>query len=687
MTEEQPINYQELFIDFIKSHEKYMNQLKEMVGYRRKSFIINFMDLYLYNEQLAMKIINEPYSILPVLEARLYEEIDDIDVAFAAPSFKDIIKKIHIRFTNVSNITPLRKIRSDYGNKLIQVEGIVIKATKIEQRLTKAVFRHENPDCLKQFEWPIDGEMGDEYETPFTCPECGKPGKFKLIKQKSKFVDWQKIIIQEKPEELPSGQIPRPLEVVLEDDLVDMVRPGDRVRITGIFEVKTEQLKRGSLPVFDSFIRGNNIEISQKSLEEVVLSEEDEQKIKELAKDPWIIDLIIKSIAPSIYDRLEIKESIALALFGGVSRINIDGTRIRGDIHILIIGDPGVAKSQILQFTSRVAPRAVYTTGKGASAAGLTATVVRDKETGEYMLEAGALVMADGGIAIIDEIDKMNEHDRVSIHEAMEQQTVSIAKAGIVAKLNARATVIAAGNPKFGRYISERGLSENITLPSTILSRFDLIFILIDKPGTVDEEMATQILHSHAGTHKPEKIIDSELLKKYIVYARKNIFPQLTEEAEKLLSDFFVQMRKKSAESPDSPVLITPRQLEALIRIAEAYAKMRLSDKITVQDAERAINIVRLFMESVSLDTESGKVDADVVLTGKPKSTRDKMQRLLEIIDTLSSNKGCAKIKDIIKEAEQVGIDKATVEKLIDQMTKSSSRLIIERRTDCYSKV
>jgi len=427
-----------------------------------------------------------------------------------------------------------------------------------------------------------------------------------------------------------------------------------------------------------------SIEVSQKVLDEVEITDEDKKKIEDLAKDPWIKQKIISSIAPSIFDHWEIKEAIALALFGGVPRVMPDGTRIRGDIHVLIIGDPGTAKSQILQFAARVAPRSVYTTGKGATAAGLTAAVVREKNSGDYYLEAGALVLADGGIAVIDEIDKMREEDRVAIHEAMEQQTVSIAKAGIVAKLNARATIIAAGNPKFGRYIAERGISENIDLPPTILSRFDLIFILVDKPSDEDQRLATHILDMHGG--KPVKdIIPVDLLKKYIAYARKYVNPELTEEAKQLLADFYVEMRKKSSESPDSPILITPRQLEALIRLSEAYARMALRKTVTKEDAENAINIMRIFLEKVGIDVESGAMDIDTIMTGKPKSAREKMVKIMEIIDTLSGSEGCAKLREIVKEAEREGIERQSTEKLISDMKKSG--LIYEAKPECYKKV
>ncbi|BDB97702.1 minichromosome maintenance protein MCM [Saccharolobus caldissimus] len=679
------IDYRDLFIEFLTSFKddrgkiKYVEKINEMIAYRKKSIIIEFNDLLSFNENLADQIVNNTKSILPILEGALYDYLLQLD-----PTYEKEVDRVHVRIVNIPKISQLRKIRSSDINKLVAIDGILVKATPIKERVYKATFKHLHPDCMQEFEWPEDGEMPEILEMPTVCPKCGKPGQFKLIPEKTKLVDWQKAVIQERPEEVPSGQLPRQLEIILEDDLVDSARPGDRVKVTGILEIKQDsQIKRGAKAVFDIYMKVNSIEVSQKVLDEVTISEEDEKRIKELAKDPWIRERIIASIAPSIYGHWEIKEALALALFGGVPK-NQPDSRIRGDIHVLIIGDPGTAKSQMLQFVARVAPRAIYTTGKGSTAAGLTAAVVREKGTGDYYLEAGALVLADGGVAVIDEIDKMREEDRVSIHEAMEQQTVSIAKAGIVAKLNARASVIAAGNPKFGRYIAERPVSDNINLPTTILSRFDLIFILRDQPGEQDKELANYIVDVHAGK-VTKNIIDIELLKKYIAYARKYVNPKITDEAKKLIVDFFVEMRKKSAENPDSPILITPRQLEALIRISEAYARMALKPLVTREDAERAINIMRIFLESVGVDIESGKIDIDTIMTGKPKSAREKMMKVLEIIDSLTSSSECARLKEIIKEAQQIGIEKSNVEKLVVDMRKSG--IIYEAKPECYKKV
>ena len=661
-----------------KGNTVYLKKINEMISYRKKSLYVDYNDLILFDMTFATLFIQKTNDLLPLLNNALYEYITSLD-----PSFAEDVDKVFVRIYNLPRTVTLRAIRSALANKLIAVEGIVTKMSDVKQRLVKGTFKHLDPNCNQEFVYPDQDTFGELIETPTVCPVCGKTGRFKLVPEKSTFVDYQRIIIQEKPEDTPSGQMPRKLEVVLEEDLVDTVRPGDRVKIVGMIEVKQEALiKRGASSVFSFQMKAHSVEVSQRVLEEVNISEDEELKIKQLAKDPWIIDRIIASIAPEIYGRWEIKEAIALSLFGGVPKTMPDGTRLRGDIHTLIIGDPGTAKSQILQFAAKVAPRAVYTTGKGSTAVGLTAAVNRDKETGDWMLEAGALVLADGGVAVIDEIEKMRDEDRVAIHEAMEQQTVSIAKAGIVAKLNSRATVISAGNPKFGRYIVERGVADNINLPPSLLSRFDLIFILIDKPGEEDDKMADHILDAHAGNISDKNIIEIDLLKKYIAYARKNVNPKITPEAKKILKEFFIDMRKKGGESPESPVIITPRQLEALIRLSEAYARMRLSDTVSKEDAERAINIMRIFLQTVGIDVETGKMDIDTIMTGKPSSIREKMERLIDIVRVLAGDTSCARLKEIVKEAKNIGIEENETRRLIEQMRRDF--LIVETKEDCY---
>jgi len=329
-----------------------------------------------------------------------------------------------------------------------------------------------------------------------------------------------------------------------------------------------------------------------------------------------------------------------------------------------------VHNSQLLKFVARVAPRGVYTTGKGSTAAGLTAAVVRDKATGEYYLEAGALVLADGGVCCIDELEKMESRDRVAIHEAMEQQTISIAKAGIVATLNARCAILAAANPAYGRYLPNRTLAENIDLPVTILSRFDLIFIIRDEPEqSRDTALARHITMLHQGATPEEfrDIIPPDLLRKYIAYARKYVKPKLSPEAARRIEQFFLELRRQS-QGPNSPIAITARQLEALIRLAEAEARMALRPVVTLEDAEAAIRLMMEFLKSAGMDLSSGTLDIDIVMAGRPRSQQEKLARLMDIIKSMEEEKGKVKVSELIKRAEEEGIDREFVEKAIETL-------------------
>jgi len=355
-------------------------------------------------------------------------------------------------------------------------------------------------------------------------------------------------------------------------------------------------------------------------------------------------------------------------LFGGVTKELPDGVKIRGEINVLLVGDPGTGKSQLLKYATKIAPRAIYTTGKGSTAAGLTAAVVRDSMTGSMTLEAGALVLADRGLAAIDEFDKMQKDDRSAIHEAMEQQTISIAKAGIIATLNARTAILAAANPIFGRYDTYKTAAENINLPATILSRFDLIFVLTDKPDPkMDKELVTHVLRLHQRPHEmQEDILPTEFLKKYIAYARKNIHPKLTEEAAKILEAFYLELR---ARSSSSSVAITTRQLEALVRLAEAHARMELRDVITEKDAKAAIRLMKLSLQQVAFDETTESIDIDRILVGKPRSQLEQMSRVLDIIIELERETGGpVPITKVIEVAEEEGIPRNFAKKVIDDL-------------------
>ena len=645
----------------------YREQIQKMTVEGVISLIMNFADLIKFNPELARRTIDEPKEFTIAGNRAVAEvvEIEDSDYAFTTRDFFG-------RFYNLgdSETIPLRGIRSEHVGKLIMLNGIITRATIVKPLLIEGFFQ-----CINCNEIMIVNQEEGRYTPPHHCenPGCGRAGPFKLLTEESRFVDWQKVTMQERPEDLPPGQMPRSVTILLTNDLVDTVRPGDRVSAIGLLQSIPDFSKKsaGKLATFHVNMNANYITPEGKEFEHIEITEEEERTILALAEDPYIHDKIVQSIAPSIYGYEHIKESIALLLFGGVPKVLPDGLKIRGESNILMIGDPGTAKSQMLRYVATLAPRALYTSGKGTSAAGLTVAVLRDVDTGEFTLEAGALVLADRGVCCIDELDKMRKEDRSSIHEALEQRTVSIAKAGIVATLNARCSIIAAANPKLGRYIPERSAAENINLPVTILSRFDVIWIVRDKPDTEDDQIkAKHILRLHTiGVTETETPISMELLRKYISYAKVNSKPRLSQEAATRLEEFYLEMRK-AGENSDSPIAITARQLESLVRLTESHARMALRNEASVTDADAAIEILKKSLRQVGIDPETGAFDIDVVMVGTSSSTRSRIETLMDLIAEMESeNKNQAvPIGDVIKKATDMGMRKDFVERSIEQM-------------------
>ena len=645
----------------------YREQIQQMTVEGEISLKVDFTDVIKFNPELARRSIDEPKEFLEAGNRAVTEvvEIEDSDYAFTTREF-------FIRFFNMgeSEIIPLRGIRTEHVGKLVMLYGITTRATVVKPLLIEGFFQCQN--CQEIMILP---QEEGRYNPPHHCqnPGCGRAGPFKLLTEESKFVDWQKVTIQERPENLPPGQMPRSVSVLLKHDMVDKVRPGDRISVIGVLQSIPDFSKKtpGKLATFHINMNANYVIPEEQDLESLEISEEEEQIILDLAKDPWIHTKIVDSLAPSIYGYRDIKESLALLLFGGIPKELPDGLKIRGESNILLIGDPGTAKSQILRYIATLAPRALYTSGKGSSAAGLTVAVLRDQDTGEFTLEAGALVLSDRGVCCIDELDKMRKEDRSSIHEAMEQRTVSVAKAGIVATLNARCSILAAANPKLGRYIPSRSAAENINLPVTILSRFDLIWIVRDEPeADVDKVKAQHILRLHtAGVTEKEPPITKEILKKYISYAKLNSQPRLSDEAATRLEEFYLEMRK-AGEASDSPIAITPRQLESLIRLTESHARMALRSEASIEDAEAAIRLLSVSLRQVGIDPETGKLDIDVVMVGTSSSTRSKIETLMDLIAEMElENKGQAvPIDRIIEKAHDFGMTKDFIERNIERM-------------------
>ena len=651
----------------------------------KRSLLVNYWDIDKYDPKLTDLIINQPYKAIFNAE----EALQNIDVSVENKL------KLHFRVTGIPDTQKIliRKIRANHLGKFSAVEGLVKKVTEVRPKLQVAAFQCQKCGAVIRIE-----QEEDILKEPSECYEdqggCGRISSFKLMMSLSNFIDSQKIEIQENPEGLRGGAQPERITSYLEDDLVGVLAPGDRVIINGILH--SQQRRRGTfrLTAFNKVIEAYSIERQELAFEEVEVTSEDEKEILKISKDPQLYNKMKQSIAPTIYGLDIEKDALVLVLFGGLSKRMPDGTYIRGDIHSLLVGDPGTAKSQMLSYISKLAPRSIYASGKASSAAGLTAAAVRDEfGEGQWTLEAGALVLADMGIACIDEIDKMDDADRSSLHQAMEQQEISVAKAGINATLKARCALLAAANPKLGRFDEFIPIHEQINMPPALLSRFDLIFSILDKPNkTTDTELATHILRTHKAGEVSENIAKSkkskhtkkeqdalmknvmpifspEFLRKYVAYAKRNIFPVLNDDALEVLKNYYVDFRSSSEDS----VPFTPRQLEAFVRLAEASARVRLSEVVTVDDAKRAISIIDQYLRRVGLDRETGKFDIDIIATGISHTQHERMRNIIDIIQKLcnESKDGNALRGDIIREAEIAGLESSKVEEALDRLKRN----------------
>jgi replicative DNA helicase Mcm len=651
----------------------------------KRSLLVDYWDVDKADPKLAEQLLSQPYKTIFNAE----EALKLIDVS------SEQKLDLHFRVKNIPEAQKIliRKIRANRLGTFIAVEGLIKKITEVRPKLQVAAFQCHKCGAVIR----IDQDE-DILKEPSECFEdqggCGRVSSFKLSSTLSTFVDSQKIEIQENPEGLRGGAQPERISVYLEDDLVGWVAPGDRVIVNGILHSVARHRGAFRLTSFDKTMDAVSIENQEFAFEEVEVTKEDEKKILKTSKDSLIYEKMRQSIAPTIYG-LEIeKDALVLQLFGGIAKEMPDGTRTRGDIHALLVGDPGTAKSQMLSYMAKLAPRSVYASGKASSAAGLTAAAVRDEfGEGQWTLEAGALVLADKGLACIDEIDKMEETDRSSLHQAMEQQEISVAKAGINATLKSRCAVLAAANPKLGRFDEFMPIHEQINMPPALLSRFDLIFSILDKPNRkTDTELADHILHSHKGGEihehlnktsddlysKEEEtklmkhvmpVFEPEYLRKYVAYAKRNVFPVMTDDALEILQNYYVDFRSSSKDS----VPFTPRQLEAFVRLAEASARIRLSQEANIDDAKRAISIIDQYLRRVGTDRETGRFDIDIIATGISHSQHERMRVILDVIQRLctESTDDSAARGDIINEAEIQGIESRKVEEVLDRLNRN----------------
>ena len=619
----------EQFEDFLKSvtdrkgNPVYRSKISQLISSEGKSLVVDFGDLLKYNSDLANRVLLEPDSSLGSFKIAAFETMRSENALYA-----DRVKReLTVRLRGLADLVPLRKVDTSYIDHMIAISGMVVRTSELRPMMTEAAWL-----CPSGH---LTYEMQDDLalKRPPKCELCGEVRNFELDRRHSRFIDFQVVRVQELPEELPPGQLPQFFDVNVEGDIVNTARPGDRVVLTGVVRaVPDYTLGQVRTRLFRSQIDCNHVEVRGKEPEQVQISKEDEELIRKIAAFPDAYERLVNSIAPVILGHQAEKEAILLLLTGGSATVLPDGTKLRGDVNTLFVGDPGTGKSELLKFASQVAPRGLYASGRGTTAAGLSAAVIREKNV--LMLEAGVVVLADLGIAAIDEFEKMKPEDRTALHEMMEQQTVTVAKGGIYATLNARTAILAACNPVLGRYNPFQNITENIgTLPLPLLSRFDLIFVFRDQPTPAeDERLASHILAVHSKrTYATPPPIEFSLLKKYLTYAKRQT-PELTKEAMERLKDFYLQLRKTGGAEDSIPP--TPRTLEALIRLSTARAKVLLKDSVTEEDALGAIALMNRMVEDVLTDATTKKTDFGIQF-GKPAGETKNMRAALEILKNL----------------------------------------------------
>ncbi|MDQ2050926.1 ATP-binding protein [Natronolimnohabitans sp. A-GB9] len=861
---------------FRNYYDNEIKQLAQRYPNEQRSLHVDWQDLYRYDPDLADDFLNQPEQLQRYAEEalRLYDLPIDVSLGQA-----------HVRVRNLpeTESPEIREIRAHDMNSLVQVRGIVRKATDVRPKIEEAAFECQLCGTLTR----VPQSSGD-FQEPHECQGCERQGPFRVNFDQSEFVDAQKLRIQESPEGLRGGETPQSLDVHVEDDITGEVTPGDHVSATGVLRLEQQTDGQEKSPVFDFYMEGMSVDIDEEQFEDMDITDEDKAEIVRLSSSDDIYERMVGSIAPSIYGYEQEKLAMILQLFSGVTKELPDGSRIRGDLHMLLIGDPGTGKcvhgdtkvtladgrdvpirdivesnlddpkpiddgwydeidlevpslhddgsiasqratkvwkreapdrmyqvrtssgrelettpshplfvrdsmsfqpvraddlsvgdrvaitptetdstgqpgeetnpvfadggtamatgtvdidritsietlepdydwvydleikgthnyvsnsiishnSQMLGYIQNIAPRSVYTSGKGSSSAGLTAAAVRDDfgDGQQWTLEAGALVLADQGIAAVDELDKMRSEDRSAMHEALEQQKISVSKAGINATLKSRCSLLGAANPKYGRFDHYEPISEQIDLEPALISRFDLIFTVTDQPDEEkDKNLAEHIITTnYAGelttqreqmnqpdvseseidemTDQVDPEIDADLLRKYIAYAKQNCHPRMTEEARNAIRDFYVDLRSQGTDE-DAAVPVTARKLEALVRLSEASARVRLSDTVERHDAERVIEIVRSCLQDIGVDPETGEFDADIVEAGTSKSQRDRIKNLKQLISDIEEeyDEG-APVDIVLDRAEEVGMDQSKAEHEIEKLKQKGE--VYEPSTD-----
>ncbi len=662
--------------------EEYMSkEIKKIINDGLEALHVSFYDISEFDIELSNQILLFPEDSLKLMEQTLKQFYEDLDT-----------KTIRIRFKNlpITEKKMIRDIRAEQLGKFILIEGQIRRKTDVRPRLKTIEFLCTNPSCSYSEEKLRIPQIDEKTRTLKACPKC-KSAVEVVGKQ---LVDSQFIVLEELPEQLDnSSDQPKRINVILQEDLVtpfkdSKTNPGSKVYVIGIVKEIPIKTRTGADSInYEIIIEGNYTDLMEDDYSEIIISKEEKNQIEELSKKEDVVDILIENTAPSIHGYSKVKEAILLQLFGGGGGTKGDGIKTRGDIHILLIGDPGAAKSQLLKSASKIAPKSMFVSGKSATGTGLTATVVKDELSKGWALEAGAMVLASGGLCAIDELDKMSDEDTSAMHEALEQQTISIAKANIRATLRCETTVLGAANPKLGRFDPYGDISKQINFPPALLSRFDLIFILRDIPDKKkDDLIASHILKTHQDKTLTITKLDRDFMKKYIAYA-KGLKPVLTNDSIELIKNFYVSIRNASVdeEKGNKPVPITARQLEAIVRLAEAYAKIKLDKKVTIEYAQKAIDLLLYCLQKIGIDPKTGEMDIDRITTGVTTSTRNQYKSINDILDRLETEKPEILFEDILEEASKINIKPNEVQKILDKLKQEG--IIFEPRRNVYKKL